>query len=304
MSKKKKLLSMAAFAVAALMLLAAMGCGATRAALFADPMELFNNAKEEVVSADSFRMDGTVNMKMEFGSQDFDIDLGVDSIYEKTADGSWIISMDMDMGELLPSSSSAGGNVEAYVVNGKMYMKLPGVGTWVYQENKALSNISDFSNMTPESIRKMLESAKELEVVEEGEKTVTYRLALDPDKIYTPENLEMIREVAGESGVAPDKVGDYVETVKQAAANMDITVTVDKVTGLMTEMTMESDDLMGSQGFSLFSGGDLGQMEGASMSMYADFRMSGYGEDYGIELPGEARDAISVDELKALQGSK
>ena len=193
------------FVVSLLAALLLAGCGST-GAVFTDPAALFQQAKEEVGATDSFRESGDMTMSMSMGSEDIEMIVGMDIIFEKMDDGEWIAQMDMsvDMGSLMGGTGSVPGSkmkIRAYITDGKMYMKMPGMNTWVYQEQDELQQMSgNNSGMSPDSLSRMMEAAEETELLEEGPDTVKYRLVMDVDKVFPPEVKERIRQSLAKEG--------------------------------------------------------------------------------------------------------
>jgi hypothetical protein len=291
---------LAVFVVSLLAALPLAGCGST-AAVFTDPAALFQQAREEVGAADSFRESGDMVVSMDLGSGEIEMTVGIDAVFERQDDGEWIAQMDMsmDLGEMMGEMGSGPGSkmkVRAYVAGGKMYMNMSGTGMWFYQERDELQDMSGMNNgVSPEGLSRMLEAAKETEVLEDGPYTVKYRVVPDVDKVYTPEVEEKIRQSFVDRGRTPDYVNEILQNVKAIFSDMEMTVTADKRTGQVVGMTMLMEDFMGSFGGLLPGSGS--SLEGTGGSLYVDFTFSDYGKDFGIELPEEALDALPMEEM-------
>lgn len=130
--------------------------------------------------------------------------------------------------------------------------------------------------LTPDSILQMLETADNVEVAGESDSEITYRFTLG-DKYYQ-DAMDQFKKMM------PDyPVEQYEDLIK--AMVYELEVTVDKGTERVSRLVvdMKGDDLEFLQGYEM------------SMKVNGVFEFSGYGEDFDIELPDEARDAEYVD---------
>jgi len=286
-------LALAVVLCAAMTSIVLCGCGTNGTASLADPMAFYQQARDNVRTADSFRMRG--EMLMEFnglpGADTMAVDY--DMVYELKSDGEMLAKMDMRY------QGQQGFDMQAYITENRMYMEMPG-GMWVFQDLNLASDLTDVGQaMGPQYVIQMLDMAESAVVVAEDTGSITYDLVLDYDKMMAAQQQDMqeIMEQLEEQGVPGFDPDAFAEIIKEILSEMELKMTVDKNSGLPTAMQMHMD-----MDFSLFAEllpeGTLPQ--GASMSMDADFEFSDYGKTFDIELPEEAKDAIPMEELEGL----
>lgn len=270
------------------------GCGPSGAA-FSDPAALFRQAREEIGTADSFRETGEITVSMELGPEEIEMTMGFDAVFEKQDDGEWIARMDVitDLEPMMGGGPGSRMKVEAYIVGGKMYMQMPGMDEWVYQERDALQKLSGMDGASPDDLSRMMESAREAELLEEGPDTVRYRLVPDEDKVFLPEMEEKARQSLVDKGRGEDYVEELLRGVREMLSGMEMTVTVEKRTGLIVGFTMRIDDFPAPAG-GLLAGSGLGVPR---VSIRAAFTVYDHGEDFGLALPEEARNALPMEEM-------
>lgn len=286
-------LALAVILCAAMTSIVLCGCGTNGTASLADPMTFYQQARDNVRTANSFRMRG--EMVMEFsdlpGAETMAVDYDME--YEHKSDGEMLAKMDMRY------RGQQGFDVQAYILENRMYMEMPG-GMWVYQDLNLASDLTDVGQaMGPQYVMQMLDMAESAEVVAEDADSITYDLVLDYDKMMAAQQQDMqeILEELEAQGITEFDPAAFADLVEEIFSEMELRMTVDKNSGLPSAMHMYMD-----MDFSVFAEllpeGTLPQ--GASMTMDADFEFSDYGEAFDIELPGEAEDAIPIEELEGL----
>lgn len=269
------------------------GCGTSGTASLADPAAFYQQARDNVRSAESFRMHG--EMVMDFsglpGADTMAVDY--DMAYEMKSDGEMLAKMDMRY------QGEQGFDIQAYILENRMYMEMPG-GMWVYQDINLASDLTDMGQvMGPQYVMEMLDMAESAEVVAEDAGTITYDLVLDYDKLMAAqeEDMQDILEELEARGVPGLDPAALEKIMKEIVSGMELKMTVDKESGLPTVMQMHMDmDL--SLFAELLPEGSVAQ--GASMSMDALFELSDYGKTFNIELPEEAEGAIPIEELEGM----
>ena len=293
MKKAPLKLALAVVFCAAMASVVLCGCGSSGTASLSDPLAFYQQARENVQTAESFRING--EMLMEFsdfpGAEDMAIDY--DMAYELKSDGEMLAQMDM---------RTQGFDIRAYITGDRMYMEMPG-GMWVYQDLNLASDLTDVGQaMGPQYVMEILEMAESAEVVAEDADSITYDLVLDYDKMMQgqEEDIQKMLDELEAQGVPGFDYEGFEDLIRDIFSRMQFQLTVDKDSGLPTAMQirMEMD-------FSLFADMFPEEMlpEGAKMSMDADFAFSDYGETFDIQLPDEARNAIPIEEMESqLQG--
>ena len=293
MIKAQLRLALAVILCAATASIAMCGCGTSGTASLADPMAFYQQARDNVRTADSFRMHG--EMVMEFsgfpGMETMAVDY--DMVYELKSDGGMLAKMDMRY------LDQQGFDVQAYILENRMYMEMPG-GMWVYQDLNLASDLTDVGQvMGPQYVMQLLDMAESAEVADEDGDSITYDLILDYDKMMAAQQQDMqdVMEELEKQGITGFDPAAFEDLIKEIVSEMELSMTVDKSSGLPTAMQMHM-DMDFSLFAELFPEGTLPQ--GASMAMDADFEISDYGKTFDIQLPEEAENAIPIEELESL----
>lgn len=291
----KKGLALSIASLAACLCLAALtlaACGGGGAAKLANPLDFFHQARENMQSADSFRMSGDMTMETTgMGTQgDFTASIAYDMAFEQK-DGEPLARMEMSM------SGPAEYDMEGYIAGNRMYMLMPD-GTWVYQKIGLASGMADMGQgMGPQNFKEILAMAESAEVVAEDAETITYDLVLDFDKMLQQQGMEEIQQQLEEMGIPGLDVDAFMEFMREMLSEVDYRMTVDKKSGLATSFQIQMD-------MDLSSFADLipdSQIpEGARVAMDADFSFSDYGKSFDIELPPETKDAVPLKEYQKL----
>ncbi|MBN2027674.1 MAG: hypothetical protein JW854_13035 [Actinobacteria bacterium] len=283
-------LALAVILSAAMASIALCGCGTNGAASLADPAAFYQQARDNVRTADSFRIRGEMVMEFnEFPGVDT-MAIDYDMVYELKSDGEMLAKMDMRY------RGQQGFDVQAYITENRMYMEMPG-GMWVYQDLNLASDLTDMGQvMGPQYVMQMLDMAESAVVVAEDADSITYDLVLDYDKMMAAQQQDMqnIMEQLEEQGITGFDPAAFEDLMREILSGMELRMTVDKSSGLPTAMRMHMD-----MDFSLFAGlfPEDTLPQGASMSMDADFELGDYGEAFNIELPADAEGAIPMEEL-------
>lgn len=286
-------LALAVVICAAMTAVSLCGCGSSGTASLSDPMAFYQKARENVQTADSFRMSGEMVMEFNDVPDAETMAIEYDMVYEQKSDGETLAKMDMRV------AGSQGFDVEAYITESRMYMEMPG-GMWVYEELDLTSDLAEMSQgMGPQYVMDMLDMAESAEVVAEDADTVTYDLVLDFDKLMAEQGEEMERtlEELEEEGIPGIDEEEFMDFMRDIFSNMQMQMTVDKNSGLATHFQMYMEMDLSSLS-TLIPGNPLPQ--GATMTMDADFTIGEYGKSFGISLPEETRDAIPIDEMESL----
>jgi hypothetical protein len=264
------------------------GCGSSGTARLENPVEFFMQTRENMQNAASFRVNG--EMVMEFkGVPGMDaMAIDYDMVCEIEEGGELLARMVMSVEE------PYGLEVEMYILEGRMYMEMPG-GIWVYEDLDLASDLADMSQgMGPQYMMDMLEMAESAEVVAEDSDSITYRLVMDYNRMMADVDMEEMRKQLVERGMSEEYLAAFEGMMKEMISAMDIEVTADKDSGMISgygfclEMSL---DAMAQ----FFEGGEL--PPGSSMVMDADFTVSDYGKPFDIRLPDEAKDAVPMEEL-------
>jgi hypothetical protein len=269
------------------------GCGSGGAARLENPLDFFNQTRANMQTVASFRMSGEMLMDITGvpGMETMAIDY--DMAWEQKSDGEIMAKMDMHM-EGPPTFDA-----EAYLTGDRMYLEMPG-GLWVYEDINLSSDLTDMSQtMGPQYVMEMLDMAESAEVVAEDEDHITYDLVLDFDKMMQEQELgmeELIEELA-EKGVSEEDIPSYMDFMRDLFSQMQMQMTVDKGSGLATNFSLYLE-----MDYSLLAAlsSQATLPEGANMAMDADFKISDYGKAFNIQLPGEAEDAIPMEDLEKM----
>ncbi len=164
-----------------------------------------------------------------------------------------------------------------YLLDDQLYYQ--SLGKWYRSDfSTPLTAMGGGNNqlITPDSILQMMETADNVEVVDETGSEITYHFTLG-DRYYQ-DAMEQFKTIM------PDyPVEQYEDLIR--SMNYELEVTVDKDTEQVSRLNVEME------------GNDLEFMEGFKMSMKVSgvFNFSDYGKDFNIELPDEALDAEYVD---------
>jgi hypothetical protein len=277
------------------------GCeGSGKLGLF----EYFNQARDQIKSANSFHMTG--DMKISFGDNtgSDSVDVLFEFIFQADEAGGGIAKMSMryqpsgESGLLTPTGESY--EMEGYVTNEAIYLQDPISGEWGYQKIDITSLLSSTNQgMTPQSVVQLLEAADQVEVLEEKEGYIKYRLVMDPDKIFTPEVLDYARK-SFESNQELNEImkgvkwEDYLDGIKAIVSQMEFVVTVDKSSRLITEMEVKIDNFLEAMTPYL---GEGSIPEGAWFNMSLHYNISDYGKEFDIELPEEVKNSRPLEEV-------
>ncbi len=293
MSKSRTGILLTLFICASMTALCFAGCGSGGTASLADPLAVYQQAREKVQTADSFHMRG--EMVMEFsdfpGAETMAVDY--DMAYESNSEGEMLAKMDMRY------RGQQGFDVQAYILEDRMYMQMPG-GMWVYQDLDLASDLTNVGQaMGPQYVMQMLDMAESAEVVAEDAASITYDLVLDFDEMIAAQEQEIqeMLQKLEEEGVPEFDADQFMELMRAILSRLDLQMTVDKDSGLATafKMYLELDLSLFAE---LFAESTLPQ--GASMTMDADFEIDDYGKTFNIQLPEEAEGAIPIEELEEL----
>ena len=290
-SVKRFCISLLTFSIAVSLLLT--GCGSSQTALIANPMEFFERAREEITNADSFRMNGqmVINYGDSSGSRDFRVNY--EMFFQQDEDG-FLVKMVMEMPA--PGVTASMQMIETYITEDKMYLYYPATGQWYYKEFDLGFNIAALDQgLSPNSILKMLDSAKTIEVVEETSSYAKYYLTLDPEKLMNDAELDAYLEGMRKSGIIPFDPVQYREMLKNVTSLMQINLTVDKKSGYPSEfnMVIDEDIVPYMKDFTPNSAA----LQGASMTMSMNIAISDYGKSFNLSLPEEALQARPFEEL-------
>lgn len=270
MTVRTSLVLAAALLVTAV-LLAPSGCGQ-------NTVDFFSASRQNMESSNSFRITGNMEMviSMSEDGSNAPLELNIPMEEEIEQDGG-AFNMKALVG--VGGSMEDGENLMTmYLLDGQQ-LYYQSLGKW-YRSDFAtpLTAMGGGNNqlITPDSILRMLDSADEIEVVRETEDDITYHFTLGD--IYYQEALEQFKEIM------PDYPLEQYENLVRAM-EYELELTVDKNTEQVSRLNV---DMVGN---------DLEFTEGYKMSMKMSgfFEFSGYGEDFDIELPEEARDAEYID---------
>lgn len=284
-------LVMAVILCAAMTTVFITGCGSSGTASLADPVAFYKQARENMQTADSFRMSG--EMVMEFnnvpGAETMAI--GYDMVYEQKSNGDTLAKMDMRF------AGPQGFDIQAYITGDRMYMEMPG-GMWVYEDIDLTSEFAEMSQgMGPQYVMDILDMAESAEVVAEDTDSITYDLVLDFDKLMEEQeqDIEKMLEELEKDGIPGMDEAEFMDFMRNIFSGMQMQMTVDKSSGLATgfQMYMEMDL---SSLTALFPNDPLPQ--GATMTMNADFTVTDYGKSFDIRLPEETENAIPIEEMQ------
>ena len=284
-------LSLAACLCLAALTLAACG-GGGGAAKLANPLDFFQQARENMQEADSFRMSGEMAAEMsgleQSGASSISVDY--DMVYEQKG-GEPLARMKMSI------SGPPSYDMEAYVAGERMYLQMPD-GTWVYQEVGITSELADMGQgMGPQNFKEILAMAESAEVVAEDADTITYDLVLDFDKMLRSQGAEEMLQRFEELGLPDVDVDAITDYLREVLSQTEYRMTVDKQSGLATRFQIHMD--MDLSSFAEMMPGEA-IPEGAAMVVDADFSFSDYGESFDIRLPEEVKDAVPVEDYAEL----
>lgn len=267
------------------------GCGSGAAARIENSLGFFAQTRENMQSAGSFRMNG--EMVMEFkGVPAMDaMAIDYDMVCESGESGELLMQMAMNVEE--PYSL----DVEMFILEGRMYMQMPG-GVWVYEDMDLPSDLAQMSQgLGPQYMMYMLEMAKTAEVVAEDDDSITYSLVLDYEKMMEEVDIEEMRKQFLERGMQEDYIDTFKDMIKEMLSAMDVEVTAEKSSGMITSFGMKMEMDLGAMA-PFFEGGQL--PPGASLVMDADFTVGDYGKTFDIRLPDEAKGAVPMEEFEEL----
>jgi hypothetical protein len=273
------------FAVTALL----AGCGTGSTAFLDNPVDFFKQARENMQTAGSFRMEGKVKADYSDDSDSESMTMGYNMVYERKSEGEMLVKMEID-------ANMGRNRIETimYIAGDRMYMKTPG-GQWVYMEMSVLSRMEDMSQgIGPQNMMEALETADSAEVVDEDGRSITYRLVIDFERMMRQQQ-DLLDEMKEDFDKAPGEMSfdEYTKMMKAVYENIDYIVTFDKESGLAIEFEFRVDMDM-SLIAEMFP--DDPPPPGARLVMKGVFEIGDYGKVFNLELPEEAEDAIPVEE--------
>jgi hypothetical protein len=277
-----------------------IGCGASGTAYMGDPMALFTQAQENLLTASSFRMTGEIgaeyNIPPEMGSQNQQLEM----LFEQKAGAESIIKIKMAIsGEGTYWSSEMPDTFEfgGYIVGERAYIQDPYSGEWYYEEEDLGGTIGNFgqslSAINAQTVMDMVDASKSVEVIEENDDSITYKLILDIDEYLGDSFEEEVAEEFRQRGATEEEISRYLQATRNLISTMEIVIEVEKKSGRISRFGFSSDENIFEIMEPMFTYEPL--PEGARMTMYADFRFSEYGKRFDLELPPETRDAVPFE---------
>lgn len=191
---------------------------------------------------------------------------------------------------------AAGTVIEEYMTRDKIYMPYPGTAQWVYLDvSPGLDLAPVDQGLSPQSMLKILESAKSVEVVADDSSRAKYYLTLDPDKVLDNADINKYFENLNQRGMAlsPDQ---FLEVMSDFMSEMKIYLTVDKKTGCPERFDMD----FGRNILKAVSRlQDTEIPSDAEMTMKMGFKFGDYGKkSFDLSLPKEALDAKPLKDPK------
>ncbi|MEW6555685.1 MAG: DUF6612 family protein [Actinomycetota bacterium] len=267
------------------------GCGTGGTAFLENPLEFFRRAQENMGTVDSFRMEGKAKADYSDVSDSGSMTMEYEMVYERKGDGEMLVKMEMgvNMGRRKVETL-------VYLSGDKMYIKTP-EGQWVFMEMSVLSSMEDISQgMGPQNMMEMLETADSAEVLEEDGRSITYRLVIDFERLLQGQQ-DLLDEMKEDFERVPGEMSfdEYTSMMEVVYSNIDYIVAFDKDSGLATEFEFHV-DLDMSLLADMFP--DDPPPQGARMVMNGVFEIGDYGKVFDLELPGEAEDAIPIEEFE------
>lgn len=273
------------------------GCGSSQTAQVGNPIEFFEQARQEMGNSSSFRLTGKMLMNYDDSSGPQDFRINYDMLFEKQEDN-FLVRMLIEtptQGSALQGGASAQ-RIEAYLTKDKMCLRYPETGTWYYKDfNLGFDIMAIDQGFSPQSILKMLDSAKTVEIVDETPSLTKYYLTLDFEKLMSQVDLDNYLEEMKKNGVMPFDAAQYREMLRNFTSQMQIYLSIDKRNGYPTEFDMVID-----KNILEYIGPFLGNSslpQDASMTMSMNLELSDYGKIFNLHLPEEALQARPMEEL-------
>ncbi len=284
-----KRLYLAAVLIVSLVTVLLPGCGTGSAALLENPLEFFRQAREKMVTVDSFRAEGKAESDLIAENDTLTMTMEYNMVYERKSDGKIMIMMEI-------SANAAGRKAEtlAYLAGGRMYMKTP-EGKWVYREMSMLSKLDDMGqDIGPQNMMQLLETAESAEVLDEDGSSITYKLAIDYEKMLR-EQQDLLDEMKADFDASGMSFDEYNNMMELVYSNTDYIIIFDKKSGLARafEFHIDMDRSILAEMFP-----DDPPPQDARMVMNGVFEIGDYGKVFDLELPEEAQDAVPIEELE------
>lgn len=274
------------------------GCGSSDSSSLSGTVALFDQAREVLKTATSFRMTGEGNVTYSYENQSVPTNFSYEVFFEHKEGKEPLMKMvlgiiQQDSG--IPSGFSDEMKIDVYMTGDRMYMQDPTTGQWYYEEINIGEEFSQIGQgFSPQSVVDLVESAETVEIIDDTKSHTQYKLKINADALYEGAKLEEAKSSMESEGFSEEEIAMNLEMVKELAAIMDITVKVNKESGLIDEFEVRfGENMLDYIPPSAFE--DDPPPEGSSVTMHMNYRISDYGKDFDLELPKETENAEPMD---------
>lgn len=263
---KKLVIVCVSFMAILLLTAGTIGCGGSSSASAPEALEKSNTAMNDVLKF-KMKAEAKTNMDMEGGSGTMEMEMKADMSDEEAP-------------KVQVAAAGMGTDSDIYMFGQYTYMNIPGQG-WV---KAAVTDMSDYEQMTPTGVSNMTEGAENVKMVSETDDY--YEISFDVGQKY-------LQSLFGDESLGDELGEEFSKMMEEMLKGLSISIVVkiDKKTSYITDAKMKMD----------FK--DIPMVGDMSMDMnmeYDDFNGA-----FEVELPAEANDAreVSPEELETLKPS-
>ncbi|MDY6794333.1 MAG: hypothetical protein SWK76_03485 [Actinomycetota bacterium] len=278
-------------------LLPASGCATGGVSRSNAAMLLFDQARQNIEAADSYRMYGSMNIeyKDSYGSGSTHIDY--DFIYQNVTGEEPLVKAVMSFSSQEENSSASMVQVEMYFTERRSYGQHPVTGDWYYEEADMAGSLLDMGEVVnPQTLPEMLDASESLEVLVDNMLYTQYELVMDPEEWLKEEGIENMEDEFKGMDISEEDLALYMDAVMDYLSGMKINLTVEKRSGFIVRMMISFEGNLLEIISPLFE--DEISSENATVTMDMSYTLTDYGKNFDIELPAEARDALPMEEAE------